>query len=64
MLRYFAELPEQETAMAMPQRNNVEVGILSAGKFTPFPHGAVPLWLNAINSGGFQATGGYVGFAW
>jgi hypothetical protein len=27
-------------------------------------HVALPPLLNAINSGGFQTGGGYVGFAW
>jgi hypothetical protein len=38
----------------------------TAGKFTPLPHVALALapLLNAMNSGGFQTSGGYVGFAW
>jgi hypothetical protein len=48
----------------MPHRNINEVGFLTGDKFTPLPHVALAPLLNAINSGGFQTTGGYVGFAW
>jgi hypothetical protein len=48
----------------MPRRNINEVGFLTGDKFTPLPHVALAPLLNAINSGGFQTSGGYVGFAW
>ena len=48
----------------MPRRNISEVGFLTGEKFTPLPHVALAPLLNAINSGGFQTSGGYVGFAW
>ena len=48
----------------MPRRNINEVGFLTGHKFTPLPHVALTPLLNAINSGGFQTSGGYVGFAW
>lgn len=41
-----------------------EVGILTGGKFGPLAHVALAPLLFAINSGGFQTDGGYVGFAW
>lgn len=40
------------------------VGILTGDKFRPLPHVALAPLLFAINSGGFQNSGGYVGFAW
>jgi uncharacterized protein YfaS (alpha-2-macroglobulin family) len=48
----------------MPHGNLNEVGILTADKFTPLAHVALAPLLTAINSGGFQTSGGYVGFAW
>jgi hypothetical protein len=48
----------------MPHGNLNEVGILTGGRFTPLTHVAQAPLLNAINSGGFQTSGGYVGFAW
>ena len=43
-----------------------EVGFLTGDKFTPLPlpHVALAALLTAMNSGGFQTSGGYVGFAW
>jgi len=41
-----------------------EVGVLTGGKFRPLAHVALAPLRNAINSGGFQTSGGYVGFAW
>jgi hypothetical protein len=48
----------------MPRGNLNEVGTLTADKFTPLAHVALAPLLTAINSGGFQTSGGYVGFAW
>ena len=48
----------------MPRRNINEVGFLRGDKFTPLPHVALAPLLDAINSGGFQTSGGYVGFVW
>jgi hypothetical protein len=48
----------------MPQGKLNQVGTLTAGKFTPLAHVALTPLLTAINSGGFQTSGGYVGFAW
>jgi len=41
-----------------------EVGVLTGDKFRPLAHVALAPLRNAINSGGFQTSGGYVGFAW
>jgi hypothetical protein len=48
----------------MPRGKLSEVGILTGDKFTSLTHVALPPLLAAINSGGFQTSGGYVGFAW
>ena len=48
----------------MPRGNLNEVGTLTGGKLTPLAHVARAPLLTAINSGGFQTSGGYVGFAW
>jgi hypothetical protein len=48
----------------MPRQELNQVGILTAGKFTPLARVALAPLLTAINSGGFQTSGGYVGFAW
>jgi hypothetical protein len=48
----------------MPRGKLSEVGILTGDKFRPLPHVALAPLLFAINSGGFQNSGGYVGFAW
>jgi len=48
----------------MPRGKLNEVGILTEDKFTPLAHVAQAPLLNAINSGGYQTSGGYVGFAW
>ena len=48
----------------MPRRKLSEVGFLTGDKFTPLPHVALAPLLYAMNSGGFQTSGGYVGFAW
>jgi hypothetical protein len=48
----------------MPRGNRNEVGTLTADTFTPLAHVALAPLLTAINSGGFQTSGGYVGFAW
>lgn len=48
----------------MPRNNLDEVGYLTEGTFTPLSHVAQAPLLNAINSGGFQTSLGYVGFAW
>jgi len=48
----------------MPRGKLNKVGILTGDKFTPLAHVALAPLLFAINSGGFQTSGGYVGFAW
>jgi hypothetical protein len=48
----------------MPRGNRNEVGTLTADTFTPLAYVALAPLLTAINSGGFQTSGGYVGFAW
>jgi hypothetical protein len=48
----------------MPRGKLSEVGILTGDKFRPLAHVARAPLLFAINSGGFQTSGGYVGFAW
>jgi hypothetical protein len=48
----------------MPRGKLSKVGILTGDTFTPLTHVALAPLLFAINSGGFQTTGGYVGFAW
>jgi hypothetical protein len=48
----------------MPRGNLNEVGTLTGDKFTPLAHVALAPLLTAVNSGGFQTSGGYVGFAW
>ena len=48
----------------MPRGKLNQVGTLSAGRFTPLARVAVGPLLAAIGSGGYQTSGGYVGFAW
>jgi hypothetical protein len=48
----------------MPRGKLNQVGTLAADTFTPLAHVALAPLLTAINSGGFQTSGGYVGFAW
>ena len=48
----------------MPRGQLNKVGILTGDTFTPLAHVALAPLLTAINSGGFQTSGGYVGFAW
>jgi hypothetical protein len=48
----------------MPRGKLNEVGILTGDTFRPLAHVALAPLRFAINSGGFQTTGGYVGFAW
>ena len=50
--------------VGMPHGKHNEVGILTGGTFRPLPHVARQPLIFAINSGGFQTDGGYVGFAW
>jgi hypothetical protein len=50
--------------VGMPRGNHNEVGILTGDTFRPLAHVALAPLLFAINSGGFQTDGGYVGFAW
>ena len=47
-----------------PQGKLNEVGFLAGSRFTPLPHVAQAPLLAAVNAGGFQTSGGYVGFAW
>jgi hypothetical protein len=48
----------------MPRGKLNEVGILTGDKLRPLAHVARAPLLTAISSGGFQTSGGYVGFAW
>jgi hypothetical protein len=48
----------------MPRGKLNEVGILTGDTFSPLAHVALAPLLFAINSGGFQTSGGNVGFAW
>jgi hypothetical protein len=48
----------------MPRGQLNKVGILTGDTFRPLAHVALAPLLTAINSGGFQTSGGYVGFAW
>jgi hypothetical protein len=48
----------------MPRGKLNQVGTLTGDTFTPLAHVALAPLLTAINSGGFQTSGGYVGFAW
>ncbi len=48
----------------MPRGNLNQVGTLTTDTFTALAHVALAPLLTAINSGGFQTSGGYVGFAW
>jgi len=50
--------------VAMPRGKLNKVGILTGDKFRPLTHAALAPLVFAINSGGFQSNGGYVGFAW
>jgi hypothetical protein len=50
--------------VGMPRGKHTEVGILTGDTFRPLPHVARSPLVFAINSGGFQTDGGYVGFAW
>jgi hypothetical protein len=48
----------------MPRHNGPAMGFLAGGTFTPLRHVAVAPLLVAMNTGGYQTSGGYVGFAW
>ncbi len=60
----WSDLSGSRLIVEMPRGEPGEVGFLSGGTFTPLPHAALAPLLNAMNSGGFQTSGGYVGFAW
>jgi hypothetical protein len=60
----WSNLSGSRLIVEMPRGKSSEAGFLTGDKFTPLPHVALPALLNAMNSGGFQTTGGYVGFAW
>jgi hypothetical protein len=60
----WSDLSGSRLIVEMPRQESGEVGFLSADTFTPLPHVALAPLLNAMNSGGFQTSGGYVGFAW
>ena len=60
----WSNLSGSRLIVQMPRGNLNEVGYLTGDKFTPLPHVALAPLLDAINSGGFQTSGGYVGFAW
>jgi hypothetical protein len=60
----WSNLSGSRLIVEMPRGQLGEVGFLAGDKFTPLPHVALAPLLNAMNSGGFQTSGGYVGFAW
>jgi hypothetical protein len=47
-----------------PHGKTNEIGFLAGSSFTSLPHAAQGPLLSAVNAGGFQTSGGYVGFAW
>jgi len=60
----WSNLSGSRLIVEMPHGKLGEVGFLTGDKFTPLPHVALAALLTAMNSGGFQTSGGYVGFAW
>jgi hypothetical protein len=60
----WSNLSGSRLIVEMPHGKLGEVGFLAGDKFTPLPHVALAALLTAMNSGGFQTSGGYVGFAW
>jgi hypothetical protein len=60
----WSNLSGSRLIVEMPHGKLGEVGFLTGDKFTPLPHVALAPLLTAMNSGGFQTSGGYVGFAW
>jgi hypothetical protein len=60
----WSNLSGSRLIVEVPHGKLAEVGFLTGGKFTPLPHVALAALLTAMNSGGFQTSGGYVGFAW
>jgi len=60
----WSNLSGSRLIVEMPHGKLGEVGFLTGGKFAPLPHVALAPLLAAMNSGGFQTSGGYVGFAW
>ncbi len=60
----WSNLSGSRLIVEMPHGKLGEVGFLTGDKFAPLPHVALAPLLAAMNSGGFQTSGGYVGFAW
>ena len=60
----WSSLSGSRLIVEMPRGKLNEVGVLSGNTFRPLTHVALAPLLAAINSGGFQTSGGYVGFAW
>ena len=60
----WSNLSGSRLIVEVPHGKLAEVGFLTGDKFTPLPHVATAALLTAMNSGGFQTSGGYVGFAW
>jgi len=60
----WSNLSGSRLIVEMPHGKLAEVGFLAGDKVTPLPHVATADLLTAMNSGGFQTSGGYVGFAW
>jgi len=60
----WSNLSGSRLIVEMPHGKLGEVGFLTGDKFTPLPHVALAPLLAAMNSGGFQTSGGFVGFAW
>ena len=60
----WSNLAGSRLIVELPRGQRNEVGFLADGRFTPLPHAAQAPLLAAMNSGGYQTSGGYVGFAW
>jgi hypothetical protein len=60
----WSNLSGSRLIVGMPRGTHNEVGFLTGDTFRPLPHVALAPLLFAINRGGFQTDGGYVGFAW
>ena len=60
----WSNIPGSRLIVETPHGKFSEVGFLTGNRFTPLPHVAQAPLLFAVNAGGFQTSGGYVGFAW
>jgi hypothetical protein len=60
----WSDFPGSRLIVETPRGKLNEVGFLTGGRFAPLPHAAQAPLRFAVNAGGFQTSGGYVGFAW